>query len=1110
MTRSRPTADILQRVENLNGSDINNDLNWVDAVQAGQAAPVQNILAGTGIGVTVNPATKEYLITNLGGGGGSGVQSDWNETDVLSLAYIQNKPSDLNEFTNSPGYITAAQVPVQDIVGGSGISVSSNNGTYTVTSIVQQVQSDWSMTSASDPAYIKNKPTNVSEFANDSGYLTLSTAPVKDIQAGANTKVTNNNGVYTVSAIVDNVTSSQSDWLESDNQAISYIKNKPENLSDFSNDLGFVNATEAADAAPIQEIVAGTDISIVANPGKSFTINAITTPQVQSDWLEANTGSAAYIKNKPTNIAAELPVSSTDGTVVLDSPAANTYTISTAGTERVRVHSTGQVGIGRTIPATGPFFAIKAPISSVNASGCSVWTVIEAGATTSYGVYSAPEVTGTGTAYTTHVHYMAVGIPSMPSGSTLTNEWMFYANPTSQTDHPIVGFRSGLNDNGQAGTYAIHVAGTATSRFDSQLIVDGGLASEPAIAALGDTDTGISVPVADTFAISTDGTERVRVRGSGTVAFSQADSVPTSGSDSYGITQRFDVPHNGMLMNSVGYAAAGTNTAYGLWFQLNSNAPDGTAHTGTFTPIIIGATSVGTGTTIAQWRGIDIGDQSVPDKAYGIYTTMAPRAGKERYAIFADGTAPSRFDGQLLVPAGNENTPSIALIGDDTGISFATDIVTISTAGTERMRVDSAGKVAVGGNYPVQTLTVIQDFSVRDTAAQVFYATNTAANDLIATDYQRGSRVVGREGFAVDVATSGAEQTSYKVFTADGAGNLAEAASFGNSLATISTGGTERMRVQGDGRVSIGNPATQSSASLLIRKAQDSTSVIRMDGAAPTAAGAYYGVLSAPTMAGASISTYAHFTASESGSGDFAVSYGFLAGDSLSGTSSARGFMSSLSAGPSRWNIYAEGTASNYFAGQCQFGAGSALAPSITLAGDTDTGIFFGTDVVAISTVGTERMRVTATGQITAAAGYTPTNAQDLATKAYVDTNAGTLTNVPDGTPAAPAIAFAADQATGIFRETATNCWCVSVGGLKRFEIDTVGDCYTSGWLGIATPDDATAALDVNGESIRIRQSVTPASATATGEAGEIMWDADYLYVCVATNTWKRVALTSW
>jgi len=39
---------------------------------------------------------------------------------------------------------------------------------------------------------------------------------------------------------------------------------------------------------------------------------------------------------------------------------------------------------------------------------------------------------------------------------------------------------------------------------------------------------------------------------------------------------------------------------------------------------------------------------------------------------------------------------------------------------------------------------------------------------------------------------------------------------------------------------------------------------------------------------------------------------------------------------------------------------------------------------------------------------------------------------------------------------------------------------------------------------------VTPASATATGTQGTVVWDASYIYVCIATNTWKRVAITTW
>ena len=53
-------------------------------------------------------------------------------------------------------------------------------------------------------------------------------------------------------------------------------------------------------------------------------------------------------------------------------------------------------------------------------------------------------------------------------------------------------------------------------------------------------------------------------------------------------------------------------------------------------------------------------------------------------------------------------------------------------------------------------------------------------------------------------------------------------------------------------------------------------------------------------------------------------------------------------------------------------------------------------------------------------------------------------------------------------------------------------------------------ALHYSGEELGRVSNGTPASATATGTTGEIQWDANYIYVCVATNTWKRVAISTW
>ena len=75
-----------------------------------------------------------------------------------------------------------------------------------------------------------------------------------------------------------------------------------------------------------------------------------------------------------------------------------------------------------------------------------------------------------------------------------------------------------------------------------------------------------------------------------------------------------------------------------------------------------------------------------------------------------------------------------------------------------------------------------------------------------------------------------------------------------------------------------------------------------------------------------------------------------------------------------------------------------------------------------------------------------------------------------------------------------------------------------AGWLfvdggnekvGIGT-SSPTEALDIDSNSIRLRQDLTPSSASDTGSAGQIAWDPNYIYVCVATDTWKRVAIGTW
>tara|TARA_R110000744_G_scaffold157378_1_gene273134 strand:+ start:1834 stop:2100 length:267 start_codon:yes stop_codon:yes gene_type:complete len=62
------------------------------------------------------------------------------------------------------------------------------------------------------------------------------------------------------------------------------------------------------------------------------------------------------------------------------------------------------------------------------------------------------------------------------------------------------------------------------------------------------------------------------------------------------------------------------------------------------------------------------------------------------------------------------------------------------------------------------------------------------------------------------------------------------------------------------------------------------------------------------------------------------------------------------------------------------------------------------------------------------------------------------------------------------------------------------------------TPTGGTAnyTVDSVGTYLLGTRTSVPASATAAGVAGHYAVAAGFIYICVATNTWQRVATATW
>jgi hypothetical protein len=86
-----------------------------------------------------------------------------------------------------------------------------------------------------------------------------------------------------------------------------------------------------------------------------------------------------------------------------------------------------------------------------------------------------------------------------------------------------------------------------------------------------------------------------------------------------------------------------------------------------------------------------------------------------------------------------------------------------------------------------------------------------------------------------------------------------------------------------------------------------------------------------------------------------------------------------------------------------------------------------------------------------------------------------------------------------------------NVGSDWGLDAHTDAGAYNFTALSISrSSGNATFYNLVNAPQFRISTSNPPASATATGASGMIRWDANYIYVCTATDTWKRVAIATW
>ena len=206
-----------------------------------------------------------------------------------------------------------------------------------------------------------------------------------------------------------------------------------------------------------------------------------------------------------------------------------------------------------------------------------------------------------------------------------------------------------------------------------------------------------------------------------------------------------------------------------------------------------------------------------------------------------------------------------------------------------------------------------------------------------------------------------------------------------------------------------------------------------------------------------------------------------------------------IGAGTSAVTSVSPGTAANVLTSDgsawvSQAPSGGGAVSSVTGSG-SGISVSPTTGAVVVSNTGVTSIVAGTNVTISGATGAVTINA----------TSASGTFSASDGSVSAPSIFFTGATNMGMYRSgTSIN---FAAGGVNVF-------AATSSQTQISANGTQRILCTATSSSLSgivvFSTSSTPASASATGTAGTITWDSNYIYVCTATNTWKRVAIATW
>jgi len=518
-----------------------------------------------------------------------------------------------------------------------------------------------------------------------------------------------------------------------------------------------------------------------------------------------------------------------------------------------------------------------------------------------------------------------------------------------------------------------------------------GTAALPSITSIGDPNTGLWFPAADTWAVSTSGVERIRIDSAGRMGLG---AVPLTNTRMYA-----SGTHN-YAAASIGSRLAGTIDPSVVTSEFSSFVSNPAVSAGTLPDFehYVASAGVFTGTVNRQYGFYVIAGLTGATTNYGFYGNIP--AGANRYNFYAAGTADNYFAGSLgigIAPAATSKIYSY-LTGSSTSAADTNAVFQVNTnaasGSTQKLGVQGITYIVTGyggtGNIiGTQGDVILQDavtasatYGVRSKLTTSAAGTLTSFSGFATSIANSGSATISTV-FGLNIQPHTVGTTNYGAYcglaAASNTYNFYAAGTADNYFAGSVGVGTTTLTGYS---LHVGKNITGAVTSFGIRQA----GVVQSD--VTTEA---IGISSfMGQAAGFTLPDMEHFYVAQGTiAGTVTRQYGYYVSSNLTGGTNNYSFHGNMAAGANRWNFYAAGSANNAYAGNSSFGKVTAPIAAV----DTNSiALGFATNSGATCSVGATDCTIIQTTQasvytLPAAASY-PNRILNLVTQF-----AGTVTS---------------------------------------------------------------------------------------------------------------------